>query len=150
MPPPCIRSYPLEDPPTPSMSKRVSISVLPIPGGSRENPAPGPTPHSFHGYILHELSMASLWILISKLKNYATDRAFQLYFTITHSKNCISIAHFICKYVFPHKNKGYSYATGCTLLFFYFILFVSFNTGHSSLIDFTTPVGHDLQFENPF
>lgn len=60
-----IRSYP----PTPSMSKRVSISVFPIPGGSRENPAPGPTPHSFHGYILYKLRMAPLWILISKLKN---------------------------------------------------------------------------------
>lgn len=65
----CIRSYPLEDPPTHSMSKRVSISVLPVPGGSRENPAPGPTPHPFHGYILYELSTAPLWILISKLKN---------------------------------------------------------------------------------
>lgn len=67
-----ICSYPLEDPTVSTMSKRVSISVLPnalIPGRSKENPAPGPTPHSFYGYILYELSMAPLCILISKLKN---------------------------------------------------------------------------------
>lgn len=45
-----VHSYPLEDPPMPSMSKKVSTSMLPnalIPGGSRENPAPGLTTHSF-------------------------------------------------------------------------------------------------------
>lgn len=52
--------------------------------------------------------------------------------------------------MFSPQKQRLSYTTGCTLLFFYFILFVSFSTGHSSLIDFTTPVGHDLQFENPF